>query len=71
MTERGPLDRLEFLNLCLLLLLGNAFRVDLFAFDPSLDGDSGKDDSCTDPLASSEFVIVHEDGEEHRKEFPR
>ena len=38
--------------------------------DISLDGDSCKDDSRAGPLAGSEFVIVHDDGEEHRKKFP-
>ena len=42
-----------------------------FSLDQSLDRDSRKDDTCADPLASSKFVVVHDYGEEHRKEFPR
>ena len=42
-----------------------------FSLDQSLDRDSREDDTCADPLASSEFVVVHDYGEEHRKEFPR
>jgi len=42
-----------------------------FSLDPSLDRDSCKDDAGTGPLASSELVLVYDDGKEHREEFSR
>lgn len=41
-----------------------------FAFDPSLDRDSCEDYPRSGPLASGEFVIVHDDREEHGEELP-
>ena len=41
------------------------------SLDPCLNRDPCEDDSGADPLASSEFMVVHDNGKKHREEFPR
>lgn len=38
-------------------------------FHPCLHRDTSKDDSGTSPLPESKFVVVYDNGEDHREQF--